>query len=142
MGAAQFLTKGWSILAKQDAEIFAAVDKLIADCLNGRWEEFLAGYSADASLVCYGIAGRVESRDEFRLLLASWVTEHGFEMQTARSTERRVQYIGSAAVFTHVLETQFRFDGISDRKFERETLVFEQIAGEWLCAHEHLSVNP
>ena len=129
-------------MLKQDAEIFAVVDKLMADILHGRHEEFLAGHSSDASLICYGVSGRIDSRDEFRTILHSWVHDHGFEMFSVRSTDRRVQFVGSAAVFTHVLETQFRFDGISDRKFERETLVFEQVEGLWLVSHEHLSVNP
>ncbi|MBC7518195.1 MAG: nuclear transport factor 2 family protein [Microbacteriaceae bacterium] len=114
----------------------------MADCLHGRWEAFLDGYRADASLVCYGVTGRIESRDEFRLILETWVRDHNFTISSARSTDRRVQFVGTAAVFTHILETQFHFDGVHDRKFERETLVFEQVDGSWLCAHEHLSVNP
>ena len=129
-------------MAKPEAEILAVYDKLLANLLAGRREEFIAGYKPDVSLVCYGVSGRIDCREEFRLLIESWERDNGFEMYSARSTDRRGQFVGTAAVFTHTLETQFRFDGVTDRKFERETLVFENVDGVWLCAHEHMSICP
>lgn len=121
-------------------EVLAAAATIVDDFGNHRTAEYFAGFADDATFMFYTHTERLNSRSEYETLWASWETNDGFRVHGCRSSDQLVQTLGdSAAVFTHLVESDVEFGGEVSTIRERETIVFERRDGRWLAVHEHLS---
>lgn len=120
------------------AEALAAADRIIADFGAHRREAYFARFAPDASFVFHNVARRLESRAEYEELWRQWESS-GFRVHGCTSSNRRLQLLGTVAVFSHDVETMSEIDGESSTFHETETIVLELADGTWLGVHEHLS---
>lgn len=121
-------------------EVLAAAAKIVDDFGNHRTTEYFAGFAPDATFLFYTHTERLNSREEYETLWASWEKDDGFRVHGCRSHDQRVQLLGdSAAVFTHYVESDVEFGGEVSTVTERETIVFERQGAAWVAVHEHLS---
>jgi hypothetical protein len=124
--------------APTEADALAAADRIIDDFGHHRRDAYFAGFATEATFLFHNVDHRLESRAAYEELWAQWETE-GFRVRACRSSNRRVQLLGTVAVFSHDVETESEMAGVTDTALERETIVLALINGDWLGVHEHLS---
>lgn len=107
-----------------------------------RTAEYFAGFSEDATFIFYYTPEFLGSRAAYEALWRQWELENGFKVISCASTNQNVQLRGDIAIFCHDVETLVEFDGITETRLERETIVMENQPGGWICIHEHLSAMP
>ncbi|MCF3640570.1 nuclear transport factor 2 family protein [Rhizobium sp. TRM95111] len=123
-----------------EAAVLAAADRLVDAFARNDRNAYFAAFATDATFVFHNIDRRLESRAEYENEWDGWVERDGFRVLSCCSSERRVQIAGSAAIFTHTVDTRLELQGETLSNRERETIVFVA-AGEagWIAVHEHLS---
>lgn len=129
--------------AQRDAmerDVLRAADAIVDDFGNHRRDAYFTGFAVDATFLFHSTPERLESRESYETLWDEWETI-GFRVHRCVSTNQRVQLLGSAAVFSHDVETTAEIEGETATTFERETIVFEFRDGRWLAMHEHLSAR-
>jgi hypothetical protein len=124
----------------ETTDVLAAAAAIVDDFGHHRTAEYFAGFAPDATFMFYTHTERLNSRAEYEKLWAEWEANDGFRVHGCRSSNQMVQTLGdSAAVFTHLVESDVEFAGEVSTITERETIVFEKRSGAWLAVHEHLS---
>ena len=97
-------------------------------------------FGANASFIFYTHAHVLASRSQWEELWAAWEADEGFRVHSCHSHDGVVQMVGSdVAVFHHTVESRIEMVGQIDTVWERETILFQLIDGEWMAVHEHLS---
>ncbi|WP_241987622.1 nuclear transport factor 2 family protein [Cryobacterium sp. TMT1-66-1] len=122
------------------ADALAAADHIIEDFGHHRRDAYFARFSPQATFLFYNVGQRLESRKEYEQLWLEWESD-GFTVISCTSTNRRIQLVGSVAVFTHDVETVSEVAGERSTSQESETIVLSLTGGIWLGIHEHLSVH-
>lgn len=121
-------------------EVLAAAAAIVDDFGHHRTAEYFARFAPSATFMFYTHTERLDSREAYETLWASWESDDGFRVHGCRSRDQKVQLLGdSAAVFTHYVESDIEFGGEVSTINERETIVFERVDGRWIAVHEHLS---
>ncbi len=121
-----------------EADAFAAADRIIDDFGHHRRDRYFAGFARDATFVFHNVDHRIESRAAYEELWGEWEAD-GFRVRGCTSSNRRIQLVGSVAVFSHDVDTLSEATGVTDTTHERETIVLALTDGTWLGVHEHLS---
>jgi hypothetical protein len=124
--------------AAAEAEALAAADRIIDDFGHHRRDAYFAGFAPEATFLFHNVDHRLESRAAYEELWAEWEAE-GFRVRECRSSNRRVQLLGTVAVFSHDVDTLSELAGVAETARERETIVLALTGGVWLGVHEHLS---
>jgi alkanesulfonate monooxygenase SsuD/methylene tetrahydromethanopterin reductase-like flavin-dependent oxidoreductase (luciferase family)/ketosteroid isomerase-like protein len=123
--------------------VLAAADALIGAFAAGQVDDYFASFAPDASFVFHTTPERVESTEEYRALWGRWEREEAFRVLGCVSTNRRLDLVGDAAVFTHDVETRVSTQAGQEMLLERETIIFTRAPdGRWRAVHEHLSPRP
>lgn len=125
-------------LAQSEADALAAADRIIDDFGHHRRDAYFAGFAPEATFLFHNVDHRLESRAAYEELWREWEAE-GFRVLGCRSSNRRVQVLGSVAVFSHDVDTESEVAGVAETAHERETIVLALTGGIWLGVHEHLS---
>ena len=121
-------------------DVLAAAAAIVDDFGHHRNSQYFAGFDTVATSMFYTLTEPLNSRAEYETLWAQWEANDGFRVHGCRSSKQKVQELGdSAAVFTHLVESDVEFGGEVSTITERETIVFEKRAGAWVAVHEHLS---
>ena len=121
-------------------DVLAAAAAIVDDFGHHRTADYFAGFAPDATFVFYTHTERLNSRAEYEALWSEWESKDGFRVHGCRSTNHKVQLLGdSAAVFTHLVESDIEFGGEVSTINERETIVFAYRDHKWVAVHEHLS---
>lgn len=123
-----------------EADALAAADRIIDDFGHHRRDEYFSGFAPEATFLFHNVARRLESRAAYEDLWRGWEAE-GFRVLECTSSNRRLQMVGSVAVFTHDVDTTSELAGAVETARERETIVLALAKGAWLCVHEHLSTR-
>lgn len=126
--------------AGEEADALAAADRIIDDFAHHRRDAYFAGFAPDATFLFHNVDHRLESRQAYETLWAEWESE-GFQVLSCSSSNRRIQLLGSIAVFSHDVETNAKLGGVAETSRERETIVLGLTDGVWLGIHEHLSAR-
>lgn len=127
-------------MSSQKDQVLEAAAKIVADFGAHKKEAYFSNFSEAATFVFYTHNSRLESRAEYVKLWDSWESEDGFRVHGCKSTNQLVQSIGEDfAIFTHDVESSVELVGETSTVFERETIVFEKQASNWIAVHEHLS---
>lgn len=120
--------------------VLAAADSLIDAFARHDREKYFAAFAEDATFIFHNLDRPLRNRAAYEAEWALWETRDGFKVRACQSTDRNLQMLGAAAIFTHAVETELEFNGEPVNSRERETIVFEKQAdGRWLAVHEHLS---
>lgn len=127
-------------MSSPKGQVLEAAAKIVADFGAHRKEAYFSNFSEAATFIFYTHDSRLGSRAEYERLWDSWEAEDGFRVHGCSSTNQMVQSIGEdAAIFTHDVESSVELGGETSTVFEKETIVFEKQAGNWIAVHEHLS---
>ncbi len=130
-------------MSDSEPKVLDAAAALVAAFASGDLEAYFACFADHASFVFHSTPQLIESVDDYRRLWASWQRDEDFRVVSCESSARRVQSLGSVAVFTHRVRTRVASVAGEVELHERETIVFEQQPdGRWLAVHEHLSPDP
>lgn len=121
------------------AEALAAADTIIDDFGHHRRDAYFAGFAAEATFVFHTVPERLETRAAYEELWRDWEQNNGFRVLGCTSANRRLQLLGTVAVFSHDVTTLLESDGVEETQRERETIVLALQGGRWLGVHEHLS---
>ncbi|TFC17636.1 DUF4440 domain-containing protein [Cryobacterium algoritolerans] len=121
------------------AEALAAADTIIDDFGHHRRDAYFAGFAAEATFVFHTVPERLETRAAYEELWRDWEQTNGFRVLGCTSANRRLQLLGTVAVFSHDVTTLLESDGVEETQRERETIVLALQGGRWLGVHEHLS---
>lgn len=130
--------------ALTEPEVLAAVDALVDAFRRTDGPAYFACFHERATFVFPDRDARLETRAAYEQLWAAWVAG-GWSVLDCTSTDRRVQLLGDAAVFTHRVRTVVATGEGSGSEVldERETIVIaRQPDGSLLAVHEHLSATP
>jgi ketosteroid isomerase-like protein len=126
----------------KDYKNFKKRERLVAAFAATDTEAYFACFDESASFIFHSEPGRLERREDYRLLWKSWLAE-GWRVRGCSSSNRRIQLCGPAAVFSHDVSTTVETSGVREVLAERETIIFSRAAGgEVLAVHEHLSPLP
>lgn len=127
-------------MTETETAVLAAADTLVSAFARHDRAAYFAAFSEEASFLFYNLDRRLESRAAYEAEWTLWEERDGFRVLACRSTDRKVQFVGDVAIFTHAVETDLSIGGETMRNNERETIVFSRNkAGCWLAIHEHLS---
>ena len=123
-----------------EAAVLAAADALVAAFAATDTTGYFACFAPDATFVFHTEPARLDDRASYEALWASWLAD-GWRVVACTSTERRVQLLGSTAVFSHTVHTTVQPGaGAPEESYaERETIVFSATDTGLLAVHEHLS---
>lgn len=119
----------------------AAIDAIIDNFARHQREAYFAGFAADATFLFHTEPHRLDSRAAYEALWAEWERVSRFRVQNATSSNRRLQLFGSAAVFSHDVETTVVLEGSERVLHERESIIMQRRGDTWLGVHEHLSAR-
>lgn len=123
-----------------ESELLDTAARLVAAFSRHDPRNYFSFFTPDATFVFYTHPAILTSLHQWEILWAEWEKEHGFRVKSCKSHEPAVQLLGTdAAVFRHIAESQIEMDGTTDTVWERETIVFHRVEGNWLAVHEHLS---
>ena len=125
-----------------EAEVRAAAAALVEAFAAHDTVAYFACFAPEASFVFYTAPERLPDRAAYERLWAQWEQEDGFHVHGCTSSAADVVVIGDAAVFVHDVDTDVELGGTRETVHERETIVFERRAGQWIAVHEHLSPRP
>ena len=109
-------------------EAFAATDR----------DRYFATFAPDATFVFHTEPARLEDRAAYERLWDEWVAA-GWRVVSCASSDRRVQVMPGAAVFSHTVDTSVETADGPESYRERETIVFALDGEELVAVHEHLS---
>lgn len=125
-----------------ETQVLAAADAIVAAFSATDTEAYFAAFSADASFIFHPEPARLNSRNEYEELWASWL-ESGWHVVSCDSSDRLVQTFPGGAVFSHTVATSIDSAEGPASYVERESIIFRVSEGEQLIAvHEHLSTIP
>lgn len=123
--------------------VLDAADACVAAFGRHDRDAYFACFAPDATFVFHTTPGVLVGRAAWEAEWDRLVAEDGFRVLACASSDRRVQLVGDAAVFSHRVHTTAAFGGETVESDERETIVFARDAdGRWLAVHEHLSPTP
>ena len=129
-------------MSDEEIDALIAIDTIIDNFARHKREAYFSGFAADATFLFYTVPQRLESRAAYEAIWADWERNSGFQVQNCKSESRRIQVIGSTAIFSHDVDTTLILNGsVRDLK-ERESIIMERREGAWLGVHEHLSARP
>jgi len=130
-------------MSKTAEAVQSAADDLVGAFFRHDREAYFAAFAPDASFIFHNLPERLDSRDAYLAHWQQWEEAHGLRIEGGDSSEPAVATHGSMAVFSHRMTTRLQFDGHSETRRERETLVFRKDkSGRWLALHCHLSLDP
>lgn len=109
-------------------EAFAATDR----------DRYFEAFSPDASFVFHTEPARLDDRASYERLWDEWVAS-GWRVVSCVSSDRRVQLLPGAAIFTHTVDTTVETGDGTESYRERETIAFADEGGRLVAVHEHLS---
>jgi ketosteroid isomerase-like protein len=122
------------------ADVLAAADRLVGAFARHDRDAYFAAFAPEATFIFYNLGRTLDDRAAYEEEWRLWEERDVFRVIGCRSTDRRVQLLGSVAVFTHAVETDVSIGGETVTNHERETIVFSRDGdGGWLAVHEHLS---
>lgn len=126
-----------------ESTVLAAADRLVAAFAASDTAAYFGCFSPEATFVFHTEPARLDDRAAYEALWASWLAD-GWQVVACASSDRKVQLVGSTAVFSHTVRTTVRpATGSAEESYaERETIVFTTTGrtGAGLVAvHEHLS---
>lgn len=123
--------------------VLAAAQTLIDAFSRHDVSAYFASFAPDASFIFHSTGHVLNNRAEYEQLWREWERDMGFRVMSCASSDQVVQLRGDVAVFHHRVRTSLQTnDGALDMD-ERETIVFQQqVDGQWLAVHEHLSSTP
>jgi hypothetical protein len=123
-----------------EQEVLEAAAKIVSDFGSHDKDAYFSNFGEDATFVFYTHPVRLESRADYEQLWNSWESEDGFKVHGCKSSKKLVSIFGeSFAIFSHDVESTVELAGEKTTVFEKETIVFEKRASEWVAVHEHLS---
>lgn len=127
-----------------EQEVLAAARTLEAAYVDGRMEDYFAGFAPGATFVFHTDASRHESLTAYREQWRREELEEGLAVISSVASNQLVQTVGDdVAILIHDVATDIRLAGAVQTLLERETIVFaRQPGGRWLAVHEHLSPVP
>jgi ketosteroid isomerase-like protein len=129
--------------AEAPEEVLAAARSLVEAFGRHDVRAYFAAFAPDATFVFHTTASRLDSREDYERLWATWEREDGFRVLSCRSSHGQVRMAGAdGAAFSHDVETTVSTGGTESTVRERETIVFQRAGGRWLAVHEHLSPAP
>ena len=127
-------------MTDMESTVLSAADALVDAFARHDRDAYFAAFSPEATFLFYNLDRRLEGRAAYEAEWALWEERDGFRVLACRSSDRRVQFAGDIAIFTHAVETELSVGGETVTNNERETIVFSRdTAGRWLAVHEHLS---
>lgn len=127
-------------VAGEERAVREAVDRIVAAFADNRVDDYFAAFHPNATFVFHTEDRRLESAEDYRTRLESWMRDDGFRVLRCRTFDTRVQLWNGAAVVSHTVETNLSLRGAETTGLERETIVLvRQDDGRWLAVHEHLS---
>ncbi|MFJ1311417.1 YybH family protein [Agrobacterium sp. P15N1-A] len=130
-------------MTEQETAVLAAADALVGAFSRHDRDAYFDAFAPEATFLFYNLDRRLNDRAAYEAEWALWEERDGFRVLACRSTDRRVQFAGNVAIFTHAVETDLTIGGETMTNSERETIVFlRNAAGCWLAIHEHLSAIP
>jgi ketosteroid isomerase-like protein len=122
-------------------QVMTAADELLAAFAATDTAAYFACFTPDATFVFHPEQIRLDDRAAYEKRWASWI-EEGWQVESCESSDRLVQILGDAAVFTHTVDTVTSVAGVPTTLRERETIVFVRDHDRILAVHEHLSPVP
>ncbi|MCR8671669.1 nuclear transport factor 2 family protein [Agrococcus sp. HG114] len=99
---------------------------------------YFAGFSPDATFIFHTEPSRLDDRAAYEALWQGWV-DGGWRVVSCTSSERLVQTMPGAAVFTHTVDTTVETGDGPESYRERESIVFAVDGDRLVAVHEHLS---
>ncbi|MDN0073903.1 nuclear transport factor 2 family protein [Crenobacter sp. SG2303] len=127
----------------QTQQVLDAADALVRAFGRHDTDAYFASFAPQATFLFHTLPQRLDSRDAYRAVWQGWEREADFRVIRCESSDRQVQWVGEAALFTHTVNTVVAIDGVEQALRERETIVFQRDADQrWLAVHEHLSPLP
>jgi ketosteroid isomerase-like protein len=134
------LRKKATVTATPEHQVLERAASLVAAFGRHDATAYFEHFASDASFIFYTHHDVLTSRSQWEGLWARWESEDGFRVHSCQSHDGVVQMVGSdVAVFHHTVESRIEMDGQIDTVWERETIVFHLIDGQWTAVHEHLS---
>ncbi|MFC5338963.1 YybH family protein [Leucobacter denitrificans] len=125
-----------------EVQVLEAADAIVAAFAATDTEAYFSGFSEDATFIFHPEESRLNSRNEYETLWASWV-ESGWKVTSCSSTDRLVQVFPGGAVFSHTVATSIDSSDGPDSYVERESIIFRSTTdGALIAIHEHLSTVP
>ncbi len=125
-----------------EVQVLEAADAIVAAFAATDTRAYFSGFSDDATFIFHPEASRLNSRQEYEALWASWI-ESGWRVTSCHSTDRLVQVFPGGAVFSHTVATSIESSEGPDSYVERESIIFRTTDEHSLTAiHEHLSTVP
>jgi ketosteroid isomerase-like protein len=116
----------------------AAASAIVAAFSATDRDRYFATFAPDATFVFHTEAARLDDRSQYERLWDEWVAS-GWRVLSCTSSDRRVQVVPGAAVFTHTVDTTVQTADGPESYRERETIVFAVDGDELVAVHEHLS---
>ncbi len=127
-------------MTEQESTVLAAADALVGAFSQHDRDAYFDAFAPEATFLFYNLDRTLDGRAAYEAEWALWEERDGFRVLACRSTNRKVQFVGDVAIFTHAVETDVSVCGETVTNNERETIVFARnAAGRWLAVHEHLS---
>lgn len=109
-------------------DAFAATDRA----------RYFAAFSPQATFVFHTEPARLDDRASYERLWDEWVAS-GWRVISCTSSERHVQLLPEAAIFSHTVDTTVETADGPESYRERETIVFAAEGEQLVAVHEHLS---
>lgn len=116
----------------------AAASAIVAAFSATDRDRYFATFAPDATFVFHTEPARLDDRAQYERLWDEWVAS-GWRVLSCTSSDRRVQAMPGAAVFTHTVDTTVQTADGPESYRERETIVFALEGDELIAVHEHLS---
>ncbi|KAA6433881.1 nuclear transport factor 2 family protein [Agrococcus sediminis] len=120
------------------AEVEAAADAIVEAFAATDGPRYFAAFAADASFVFHTEPARLDDRAAYERLWQEWV-DSGWRVVACSSSDRLVQPLPGAAVFTHTVDTTVETGEGRESYRERESIVFAVDGDRLVAVHEHLS---
>jgi ketosteroid isomerase-like protein len=122
-------------------QVLAAADNLVAAFAATDTSAYFGCFSPAATFIFHPEPARLDDRAAYEQLWATWLAD-GWRVVSCSSSDRLVQLIGDAAIFSHTVDTVTAVGAEETASRERETIVFALEDDRILAVHEHLSTVP
>ncbi len=122
-------------------EVRDAAHRIVDAFSNTDTAAYFAGFAPDASFVFHPESARLDSREAYETLWASWIAD-GWSVVSCRTTDELVQVYPGGGLISHTVHTTVNTGAGEESYVERESIVFrvDPEDPESLTAiHEHLS---
>lgn len=120
------------------ADVEAAASAIVDAFAATDRDRYFASFAPDATFVFHTEPARLDDRATYERLWDEWVAS-GWRVVECLSSDRRVQVLPGAAVFTHTVDTTVETVDGRESYRERETIVFASEGDGLVAVHEHLS---